>query len=791
MKQYVLSLLLFVMAFLPLRGQTGHFFPSDRFSSSLIANLCQDKYGSLWIATDYGLNRFDGYQFETFLHSDKDPWSICNNAVVTMLSDRDGRLWVGTNRGLDRYDEAANGFVHYRFDEEIQPRITGLVHLSDGKILVTTAGYGAYTIGSDDKLQPTDDYADEGNNRYYGHIYEDSKRRIWKTGYDNLVVMKQNGKFQHFESRGEPVAILEQAGEVMIVGTRGIRVYRNGRMEDADIDLSVLGGKDVLFSTAAKDADGNIYIGTRGRGIFRVPRGSRRMERYAVDVFGTDLNTAKVWSILSDRNGNLWLGLQLKGLVLVPQRPMQFKNWSFAAQNINLGSSITSVCEGEGGITWCTVQGVGIYGFDNRGHVVAHPAAPDAVEFIFRDHMRRYWVGTDDGLYAYNPATGASTLKVSFDCDKFNDMTSDDTGRIYISTFSRGFCVYDPETGELKNYRNEGDDTVKVGHLCNDWVMCMMPDAEGNIWLGTASGVSCFNPRTGSFHTQGWHQLLNGTMCFSLCAMSNGNIVIGTASGLYLYDRQKRRTERFPASEALNDKSISYVVQSNDGDIWCSTSMGIWQYDVSRHRFVGHVNGNGLSKKEYLYAVGMHTDKDVICFGNNDGLTVFRPSEMGAKVPVSDEVYLTGFMAGSSFVNTRSVLNGVQVTDRAVIDNDHFKLSYLDHTVTLCFSQLNFDNPANVTFEYNVNGGEWISKAEGVNEITLSHLQPGTYKINVRALAAGVYSPEKTITVTIRAPWYRSTLAYILYFMLLLGLLGLMGWLWHRRTHRRLDEEKM
>ena len=174
MKQFVLSLLLCVVAFLPLRGQTGHFFPSDRFSSSLIANLCQDKYGSLWIATDYGLNRFDGYQFEQFLHNDKDSWSICNNAVVTMLSDRDGRLWVGTNRGLDRYDEAANGFIHYRFDEEIQPRITGLVHLSDGKILVTTAGYGAYTIGSDDKLQPTDDYADEGNNRYYGHIYEDS-----------------------------------------------------------------------------------------------------------------------------------------------------------------------------------------------------------------------------------------------------------------------------------------------------------------------------------------------------------------------------------------------------------------------------------------------------------------------------------------------------------------------------------------------------------------------------------------------------------------------------------------
>ena len=98
MKQFVLSLLLCVVAFLPLRGQTGHFFPSDRFSSSLIANLCQDKYGSLWIATDYGLNRFDGYQFEQFLHNDKDPWSICNNAVVGGHEPRLGPLRRGRQR---------------------------------------------------------------------------------------------------------------------------------------------------------------------------------------------------------------------------------------------------------------------------------------------------------------------------------------------------------------------------------------------------------------------------------------------------------------------------------------------------------------------------------------------------------------------------------------------------------------------------------------------------------------------------------------------------------------------
>ena len=320
-------------------AQTGHFIPSERFSSGLVASLCQDRYGSIWIATDYGLNRFDGYRFEVFLHSDDNPSSICNNVVVSMLCDRQGRLWVGTNRGLDRYDEALGGFVHYQFPENIQPRISEIVQLRSDSILLVTAGYGAYLVGGDSRLLPTDAYADSANNHYFTHIFEDSKGRVWKTGYDNTVVMRSNGKFQHIQSKGEPMGIVERDGEVLIIGLRGIVSYCEGKLCDDVIDMRVIAGRDVLFSSVGTDADGNIYIGTRGSGLFRILRGSHRLERYNVSVFGTNLNTAKVWSILSDRHGNLWLGLQRKGLVVIPQRPMLFSNWSFEAQDINLGST--------------------------------------------------------------------------------------------------------------------------------------------------------------------------------------------------------------------------------------------------------------------------------------------------------------------------------------------------------------------------------------------------------------------------------------------------------------------
>ena len=143
MKRITLIYILIVLASRLVVAQTAHFIPSDRFSSSLVADICQDKYGYLWIATDYGLNRHDGYQF-----------------------DKQGRLWVGTNRGLDRFDEGANGFVHYVFPDSVRPRISDLIQLSDGRILVATAGYGAYTVGDDERLKATDVFADAHLNTF-------------------------------------------------------------------------------------------------------------------------------------------------------------------------------------------------------------------------------------------------------------------------------------------------------------------------------------------------------------------------------------------------------------------------------------------------------------------------------------------------------------------------------------------------------------------------------------------------------------------------------------------------
>lgn len=774
-------------------AQTGQFISADRFSNSIITDLCQDKYGNVWISTDYGLNKFDGYQFTSYLHEVDDETSLCNNAVVDLLCDRDGNLWVGTNRGLDRYDPDSDSFVHYPFPGTRRPRVACVNHQADGNIFVCTSGFGAYLVGTDGVLKPTTDYTPEVDEPYYDRVYEDSKGRFWRVALNaNAVILKADKGFSKFESMvGVPIAFIERADELFVVGYDGIMSYRNGQMTLADIDMSVLGGKGASFNVACSDAEGNIYIGTRTNGLYCIPMGSRRLERVGVDALGVNLNTAKVTAIMADNDGNLWLGLQRKGLLMITKQSSLFKSWNFARQQIQLGSFITSMCEGEKGMTWCTVQGVGVYGFDDKGVVTAHPATPPAVEFLYRDKQQRYWLGTHREVYAYNPQTGQAQLKVKVaDCEKINEMTSDNDGKLYISTFARGFCVYDTKTGEQKQY-SMMDHNEELGQLCNDWILSMTSDYNGMVWMGTSHGVACFDPKTESFLTQGWLQQLNGVMCFSICELRDGNIAIGTDQGLYLYDRKLGETLPFPGSEQLNNKIVNYIVQSNDGDVWCSTSNGIWQYSSTRQRFIGHISGNGLEKKEYLHGVGMHSDVDMVYFGHNDGLIAFSPKEVQENVEESNELVLTSFMVGGVPVNATTVLNDVRVTDKPVSESEVFTLSHHDHTITMSLSQLDFNNPFNVAFEYSVNGSDWVKNAEGKNSFTLNFLQPGSYTIRARALQGDVYSPVKSIKIVVRAPWYLTWWAYLIYATVVIALCGYVFVTYRRRMADQLNEEKM
>ena len=773
MKRVASYIIALFAVLLPVQAQMGHFYFSERFTSGLVNKVCQDQYGYIWVGTEYGLNRFDGYRFTPFLHRQNDSTSLGNNDISSMFCDSKGCLWVGTAKGLDRYDYTTGTFVHYPFEGNVSPRVTCITECDKGQLFVATAGYGLFKMQDQQLVYIEDGYTTPGQERFYNQFVCDSKGRFWKSGFGDVVTMRDpDGKVIEMRpAQGNVITVIERETQVLVISLHGISVYADGELKPASLDMSAFGG-NIILASAFRDHEGDIYIGTRGNGLFRLPKNGQKLERVECVAWGINLDTAKIWDVNEDRNGNLWIACYSKGLVMLRHTPPQFRTMSFSAQGMDIGSTVSSACEGDGGMIWVTVQSKGIYGFNRQGRIVAKPACPPNPEFIFRDQQKHYWVGTDDALYTFDPTTGRSQRQVTFDCDKFNDMTCDDAGNIYISTYSKGLCVFNPQTGQLRNFRSADRDSLR-GHICNDWILDMIPDQKGRIWLATSDGVSCYDPKTDSFLSEGWLQMLTHVKCNSLCATSRGEILIGTDQGLYVYNSKEPELV-----EEMADKVIGCIIEADNGDIWCSTPMGLWQYDVRKKTYVGYINGNGLITKEYINSVGLHTDDDLICFATNDGLTVFRPKDvMSGRTDLTD-VQLTGFtIAGHE--------------SRPVIATDHFKVSYMETELTLEFSLLDFNNPRGLVYEYCVGNGAWVRNPQGVNVIQLSHLQPGVYPIQVRARSGDVCSDIKTITIEVTPPWYRTIWAYILYSLVLAALIGFFVYAYRRRANRQMDEEKM
>ena len=117
-------------------ADSGELFTSGKLSSSLINCIVQDKYGYIWVGTEYGLSKFDGYRFTNYLHNEEDTTSITDNIISDLLVDKKGNLWIGCAKGLMRYNYETNNFSRLQFPDGRKPRIYSMVESHRGDILL-------------------------------------------------------------------------------------------------------------------------------------------------------------------------------------------------------------------------------------------------------------------------------------------------------------------------------------------------------------------------------------------------------------------------------------------------------------------------------------------------------------------------------------------------------------------------------------------------------------------------------------------------------------------------------
>ena len=777
--------LLCLCSILLLRADNGLLIPADQLPSSLINCITQDRYGLIWVGTDYGLSRYDGYHFTNYFHDAKDSTSLNSNTITAFLVDRDGNLWIGSALGLMRYDYECNKFIRFRFPGiKAAPRVYSLIENNRGDILVGTAGYGLFKVPHGlNTIRQVKGFVQHNYDDFFTYIYSDSRGYHWKGNHLEIIVryIYKGGRYyaKTFRSPcGPPIAFLPDGGNgLLIVCMKGIARYDygTGRLSEIDYDYGSF-PTELTINTAIRSYRGDLYLGTTEHGVLVIRRGSRKVTQYdgtSSPVF--DIKTADISSLYEDKDHNIWVGCYSKGLYLINNVRYAFHNWSLAWQGYPTGNSVSSMARGAGNDVWCTVQNSGVYHFDPDGKIIGHPAAPSGARQLLRARDGQYWLGTNSAVYRYNPVTGTASPCVHFDSFGVYSMVEGSDGKLYISAYSKGLYVYDPHTGTTTNYNMRM--RSPQGFLCNDWVRCLKFDHRGLLWIATSNGVSCFDPRTKSFKPLGWDVILQGVVTDALEEDAQGNIVIGTDNGLYLYNYSTRKTMRFPHGGQLIGKQVSAIVKDLDGNLWISTTMGLWQYDRSKNTLVGYLRGYGLSAHEYMLGSQLHTADGRIAFGTSDGITIFYPQEVNASVVRVGQPHLTAF-----------IVDGRQEDFRKT----DFSVPYSENSFTLEFSQLDYKYAKETAYRYRVNGGRWQTNEEGNNSILFSHMEPGDYRIEVMADYNGVASAKPVmIHVVVNNPWYSSWWAWLIYIAILVAIV----WSLYRAAERKRkvddDEQKM
>ena len=766
-------------------ANSGRLYTSNDMSSSLIRCIIQDKYGFIWVGTNFGLNRFDGYKFCTYLCNPADTTTIQDNDIVKLYPYSKEFLFVATNRGLYKYSYLTNSFQHIvleKKDEKI--RVSSLIEDGKHNLLIGTAGYGAYRLDmTTGKVTRLSRKSANSVDDFFAMLFFDDEGYLWQANHTKVLrKYKYNGKSIKLVSVYEPKGLFSVC-KLYAADKKGFFVahvggimrydYASHRFSRYDFDFSAHQGAGYI-SAVTLDKYGNLWLGTSGDGTFKIPHGSRKAYRVELNNQSFIFDNAHISDLLIDRDGNQWYGCYMKGLFLSNNDKNVFHPVSLDELGAGM-ETISSVVGVADGLMLFVVKNHGLYLLDEKTgntKLLQSPAGPIKV---YSDFRKNVYVYGRDGIYEYDWKHQTYRLLLPANGLSLDYMQVDAAGNIYFTSQGNGLYVWNRKSGKMTQYLM--DDKRPHKTICNNWISEIRLDSRGWLWCATANGVSCMDTKTGYFDIILSRPLLEGKSCYSTLELSDGKIAIATEMGLYLYDRKKQQTTPWPHSESISGLRIYSLKKDVKGNLWMSTAQGIWCYDSKAKSFFSFEKGNGLLTKEYLAGVVGSTSDGVICYGNSEGLTYFRPSQVKDYNEKTSAIYLSGVLLDGKMAPF--------IGDNLSVPSD-FK------SIVLSFSQLDYQSVGNIVFQYRINGGKWISNAAGDNSFNFTGLSYGHYRIEVRTYCNGKYSTyKKVINLDVLAPWFLTVWAKLLYLFLILGLTAAAIIVYLRKKKRDLEEAKM
>ena len=748
----------------------------DGLSQSTVETIYQDSKGYIWIGTNDGLDRYNGYEFKHYKHDKYDKNSIANNYIVDIIEDKNGYIWVSTIGGLSRINPDKDEIKNYYSKEDSgnlsNSNLWQILCTKDNRLIASTIdGLNVYDKNKD-KFTRILYKEGELPSQYIYSLEEDINGHIW-VGTDNGLV--------------------ELDKDLNIV-----KSYHD-----------TIGDSDVY--NVYDDSKGNIWVCTLDNGLFKINLDDKSVENYKNNNSKISIPSNNVRDIISDSEGKLWIATD-KGLCTFDYEREEFITYNKKSYQSNslIDDEIFCLLKDSSGLIWIgTYSGISRFNPNsNFTHFKLDPyednsISGNVIHGIYEDDDKTLWIGTNES--GVNIINGESIKHLNKENSNIvSDLIEDITGfknYIFIGT-NEGLSVLVKNDKTAKNYTITNY-TTKDG-LPSNKIRSLFIDSKGYLWIGTNKGLAILDTNNnkiidityildemgvsdkfiravyedskgnyyiGCFLEGGLIKINPNTKEYKIyknienddSSISNnsiryinedlyGNILVGTSHGINILNLSTDKFNHYTEKDGLINNTIYGILVDKNNGIWMSTNAGISKLSTEDATFKNFTITDGLQSNEFNGRACFKSKDGNMYFGGINGFNVFN----------SQDIELSTFEPKVIFDNFE--ING---TNKKDISNIKFKSN--ENNIKINFFTNDYKNTKTTQYYYKLEGLENEWNMTNSNSLVFANLGSGDYNLKIKTITQhGVMSDESSVHFTINPPIWRSNYAICIYLILII-----------------------
>jgi signal transduction histidine kinase/ligand-binding sensor domain-containing protein/ActR/RegA family two-component response regulator len=768
----------------------------------------------MWIGTQSGLMRWDGYQFKKYMPDPKSPGALPDDYVVTLHTDRHGRLWIGTNvGGVALYDAAHDNFIRYGAKTALARATVSSIADDDGDGL---------WLGTDIGLVHLDTHNNSARlalpAKEIWTVIRDRTGALWVATHGDLL--RRAAGSQAFTTVKLPVTgdetpvastlfednlgriwigTLHQGAYVVLPG--GAQPSRLHPSDEADSAPASRAFATQSIVAITQSLDGRVWFGSGGQGVFVFDPTSAALRHFQRDLaVPSSLSDDTTIAATRDRSGLIWIAT-MRGLSVTNPAPTGLTTvFGSSSQPNGLASNgVVSFLATPSGQIWMGRADHGVDIVDpilgQVGHVTStrrgpEHTLPDAyVRSMALTPGGSVYIGTKQGLYRTTLAGKTvdhvdgpnNDSRVSAMLVQGDVLWVGHSGITRIKLGRRGEPVGRPDQIE------DGLPNIHVGALA--------PGPNGSIWVGTHRGLARLDTTTLKVierATPGSDgDSLAGGGITSLVTDHRGRLWVSSTGGAIniLTGRDVHGRLRFRhigMEDGLPNDNVDDLQIALDGAIWASTDDGLARIDPDTLKIKDFHLKDGVYFNDHWSGAGLVTPAGEILFGSVGGVEVVRP----------DAIKPWRFQPP---VVITDVEEGTTARGAPLLNPDHsdgLKIAPGIKSIRVEFAALDYASPQDNRYAYQLVGydRDWVETDAAHRLATYTNLDPGHYELRLRGSNKDGVWVQSTLNVPIdvQPAWNQTPLFKVVITAAgLLAVLGLIFWRTAamRRQHRDLERQ--